>query len=65
MFSLLFRNNLQRVDNRGAIEIGWSYPLTRNVKAYVQYFNGYGESLVDYKDPANRFGIGFMLSDWL
>lgn len=65
VFSYMLRNNLRRHENKGAVELGWSYPISDNLRVYVQYFNGYGESLVDYDHSANRIGVGLMLFDWL
>lgn len=62
--SLLLRNNLRR-DNKGAVQLDWSFPLRGKVKGYAQFFSGYGESLVDYNHSNTRFGIGVMLTDWL
>lgn len=62
--SVMLRNNL-RSDNRGAVEIGWSFPLSSKVKAYVKYFNGYGESLIEYNNSLESLGFGILISDWL
>jgi phospholipase A1 len=62
---VMIRNNLDTDENRGALQADWSYPLNRNLKAYVQYFNGYGESLIDYDRRVTRVGVGLMLTDWL
>lgn len=61
---LLWRNNLRSHGNRGAIRLTASFPLLPRVSGYLLYFNGYGESLLDYNASSNRFGIGFILKEW-
>jgi len=61
---VMLRNNL-RSDNKGAIEIGWSYPFTNHLRGFVQYFNGYGESLIYYNESSQRLSIGMKFTDWL
>ncbi|MDZ7660976.1 phospholipase A [Thiohalophilus sp.] len=62
--SLMLRNNLQ-ADNRGAVELNWSFPMSRRAKWFIQYFDGYGESLIDYDARVKRLGVGIALTDWL
>lgn len=62
--SMKLMNNL-RSDNKTSIELGYSFPMGDTIKGYVHYYNGYGESLIDYNERIQRIGIGIMLNDWL
>lgn len=57
-------NNLRTTHNRTSFQLDWSFPIGSGFKAYVQYFNGYGETLVDYNFHSARIGFGIMLTDW-
>lgn len=45
----------------GGYELGGHYPLTQGLHLYLQWFNGYGESLIDYNFRQSRLGIGLIL----
>lgn len=67
VFSIMSRNNLESGFSKGAVELGWSFPLFHYdyIKGYIQYFSGYGESLIDYNNYVNRIGFGVLLTDIL
>ncbi len=48
---------------KGAIQVELTLPLIFNTTClYFQYWNGYGESLIDYNVKLQRFGLGLMFS---
>jgi phospholipase A1 len=65
VLGLMVRNNFRIDDQKGAEQIELSFPLTRRIKGYFQYFYGYGETLIDYNARTNRVGVGILLTDWL
>ena len=62
---VMLRNNLNSSDNRGALQVGFTFPLWGKSRGYIQYFNGYGQSLLDYNHQTQSLGIGIMLTNWL
>lgn len=67
VFSIMSRNNLESGFEKGAVELTWSFPLWNYpyLNGYVQYFTGYGDSLIDYNSYVNKIGIGIAISDFL
>jgi phospholipase A1 len=56
----LLRNNLSS-DNKGSLDLNISYPINERYDLVLQYFNGYGDSLIDYNRHQKRIGIGIQL----
>lgn len=67
VFSTMLRNQLESGFDKGAVELAWSFPIFNYpyLKGYVQYFYGYGESLIDYDQKVNRIGLGISVTDWI
>jgi phospholipase A1 len=62
VFSFMGRNLL---DDHYNTELAWSFPIKGRLRGLVQWYNGYGESLIDYNYKMNRIGVGVLLTDWL
>lgn len=58
----LVRNNLKFSDNKGSIELNLSYTISNRYNLLLQYFNGYGDSLIDYNRHQQRIGLGIQLA---
>jgi phospholipase A1 len=60
LLQLMVRGN--PATGKGAVSINYSYPAgSRDLYWFVRYFEGYGESLVDYDHANRRVGIGVLL----
>ena len=55
------RNNLKSTDNRGSVQFNMTYPLSQRYDVLLQYFNGYGDSLIDYNNHQSRVSLGVQL----
>ena len=60
-FTLMYRP----ASKGDAMQLTWSYPITKYLRLYAQYWNGYGESLIDYDVRTERIGAGIALNDIL
>lgn len=58
--TLMLRGNPR--EGKGAVEFSYSLPYGDALYLNFYVFNGYGESLIDYKRSITRLGIGLMLA---
>lgn len=63
--SVMFRNTIASGFKRGAIQIDYTFPIHGKLRGFVQFFSGYGQSMIEYNHYTNSAGIGLSLYDWV
>lgn len=58
-YSAMLRRNLST--DKGALQLGWAFPLAGPLKGYVHWFSGYGQSLIDYNYFQRSIGAGVVV----
>lgn len=61
VINVMCRYNL--AEGKGAVQIDYFLPLMNSMKLYFQYWDGYGESLIDYNRSFTKFGLGLALTN--
>ncbi|NVK24158.1 MAG: phospholipase A [Gammaproteobacteria bacterium] len=59
--SSTIRKNWQT--RNGAIELNYTFPFLGRLRGFMQYFSGYGESLIDYNHKQQKLGFGLALTE--
>lgn len=59
--SSLIRGNYST--GKGAIDTTITFPMFGKFRGMIQYFNGYGDSLIDYNRFQHRLGVGIALTN--
>lgn len=66
LFTLMIKNNFRLNQHyKGSLEFTWAYPIKNNLKAFLVFNNGYGETMIDYNWKQTNIGLGISLMEWL
>lgn len=62
--ALRLRTTFQSEPSWGSAQLDLRFPITHDLRGYVQVFSGYGESLIDYNFRKTSIGIGVSIGNW-
>lgn len=60
----IFTNSFKARNNRGSAQLNYVFPIRNNLRGHVQFFTGYGETLIDYNHKQTTMGLGISFVDW-
>ncbi|MFY8186659.1 MAG: phospholipase A [Flavobacterium sp.] len=62
-FYVISTHAFQKFGN-GSIQVNYVFPMKGHLRGHVQFFDGYGETLIDYNHRQTTLGIGISFSNW-
>ena len=63
--TLQLRHSLRTGDrSRGSGQLEWVFPMSGTLHGVLQWWSGYGESLIDYNFRQNKIGLGVTIAGW-
>ena len=57
--------NIEQLPLYGSVTVSAAYPMTDHLNFYLQYFSGYGQTLIEYDHPTQAGGVGFSFNNYL
>lgn len=48
----------------GSLQLNYVFPIEGHLRGHVQFFHGYGETMIDYNHEQTTLGIGISFANW-
>jgi len=66
IFTIHGQHSLRTGSNsHGQIQLDWGFPIKGNLRGHFQFFDGYGDTMIDYNYKQTIFGLGVSFAELL